>query len=626
MIGVRRRAVTLAATAGLVVGTAVVAVGTADAGAASPSGHAHPGYTVKGAVPASAGVSVEVSIPLRHQHALNDLLAAQVRPGSGHYHKWLTPQQFQRRYGLTDAQLRSLQKELAGKGVSVTRMGAQAVRVTGSSAKVAKLFATSFERVKSKGSAVRTAAKTAMKTPRALAAIGGRPIALSAAIRMHTNSAPANRYGEYGTLWFDDLKQAYKYPAYGDNPAAGKVAGKGQTVGLLMATSPSVDDYNAYFAHEHLTPPSLTIEDVNGGAPFDPNNGASFEANLDVQQAGGMAPNAAVRFYSVPDLSDASIFAGYAQIDEDNAVDEVSSSFGECELFYTAEYNQGQSYVGILKAYNDLFKQGNAQGITFVASSGDSGGLGCTNVGYLYGQTSGNTFVKGVETPAADPNVTGVGGTNLATTYVKNKLTSKYVSENAGADTEVPYDPYGVGANVSGGVWGSGGGFSTIFKEPSWQKKHSNNSSGFRAVPDVSLHMGGCPGGISAHCNPVDTADVEAFAGELVGVIGTSASSPDFAGTVALYNEAHGIQRSGNINPVIYKVAAAQRAGTLGYQAFHTKIPGDNGAYQTTWTSSGGRYSGYNEVLGNGTLVAKNFIFGRSGTPAAGDPQTPSNP
>ena len=212
------------------------------------------------------------------------------------------------------------------------------------------------------------------------------------------------------------------------------------------------------------------------------------------------------------------------------------------------------------------------------------------------------------------------------TTFKKNQLTSKYVSENATADTLVPFDPYGTGANVSGGYWGSGGGISTIVKEPSWQKQYTNNTTGYRSQPDVSLQMGGCPAGISMHCNPEDSAVAEAFGGSLVGAIGTSASAPAFAGTVALYNEVHGGGRSGNVNPMLYQLGNKQRAGTLGYRVYNTKIPGDNGFYQTAYTASGGRFGGYDEVIGNGTLVAKNFVFGRSGTPAAGDPQTPSNP
>jgi subtilase family serine protease len=68
------------------------------------------------------------------------------------------------------------------------------------------------------------------------------------------------------------------------------------------------------------------------------------------------------------------IFAGYVDADEDNAVNVLSSSFGGCELFYFPAWNHGVDCRGILTALHELLMQGNSQGITFLASSGDSAG------------------------------------------------------------------------------------------------------------------------------------------------------------------------------------------------------------------------------------------------------------
>jgi len=96
-----------------------------------------------------------------------------------------------------------------------------------------------------------------------------------------------------------------------------------------------------------------------------------------------MAPGATILDYNIPDLSDNSTYDGYLAIIEDNEADVVSSSFGGAEGFYTAAYNDGTDFTYILTMFDDLFKQGNAQGITFLASSGDSGGLGLPSVGYF---------------------------------------------------------------------------------------------------------------------------------------------------------------------------------------------------------------------------------------------------
>ena len=154
--------------------------------------------------------------------------------------------------------------------------------------------------------------------------------------------------------------------------------------------------------------------------------------------------------------------------------------------------------TGVLQTYHEVFMQGNSQGITFVASSGDEAGLECPSVNYFFGAKNA-TFVPSVSTPADDPNVTAVGGGNLATTHIAGNFASHYVSENADSNPEIPYDIYGFGANVAHGRWGAGGGTSVVFGVPTYQNWtffFGNNPSG-RILPDVGMQVGGCPGGIS---------------------------------------------------------------------------------------------------------------------------------
>ena len=66
---------------------------------------------------------------------------------------------------------------------------------------------------------------------------------------------------------------------------------------------------------------------------------------------------------------------GLTTIIESNAVDVVNMSFGGPEAGYTAPYNGGTDLTGFLKIYDDFFMEGNSLGITFVAASGDWGGL-----------------------------------------------------------------------------------------------------------------------------------------------------------------------------------------------------------------------------------------------------------
>jgi kumamolisin len=393
------------------------------------------------------------------------------------------------------------------------------------------------------------------------------------------------------------------------------------TVAIMSVSDYNKSDMDLYFGHEKLKTPTIVPLPIAGGSPFDPNSDNSFEAELDLQQVGGMAPEATLVLCNLPDAFDPSFLDGYLTLVEGNFADIVSTSFASLEAFYTAAYNDGTDFTGILRVFDELYKQGNAQGITFVVGSGDFGGAPVPPLEYFTTppqQTPAITghFLPGISDFASSPHVTVVGGTNLSTTYNPPSLESKYVSENAYGDPLIPFDPYGTGNWVEGGYWGSGGGKSVVFAKPPYQFLVDTRSD-TRSIPDVSLQMGGCPGGILKGPCPSDrSAVVEVFAGQLFAAIGTSISAPDFAGLLALKVQHLG-GRLGNENYEIYSMAARQQKGLAPHEFFHQNIPGFNGFYDTN--------CGYNFVTGNGTVYGRNFILAPN-VPAAGNPQTPSNP
>jgi subtilase family serine protease len=599
------------------------------------------GVTAATAAPLRGGelVHLDVYLPLQHQAELDSLLQALHDPSSAQFRQWLTPEQFMEKFGPSHEDIAQVGAALTAHGFGVVRTTAHGLRVVGTAAAVQSYLGASVEAASGPGGRTTFKAKQVSAPPAEIAATGARILAVGALPphRVHHKSlgeVPDNRYGPDGPYWADDLKQAYDFPSYQ------ALTGKGRTIAIVMASDFLDADMAEYFGHEHLAVPNFVRVPVCVpfepppaapvcGAPWDFNSGATFEVTLDLQQSGGMAPQATIKLYNIPDLSDQSVLQAYQEIVDGNTADIVSSSFGEAEAFYLPAYNQGQDFTSILQQYEDLFKQGNAQGITFVASSGDSGGLGLPSVNYLFPDGNTPVFLPGVETPAASPEVTAVGGTNLVTTFTAGSLDSKYVAENAFGDPEVPYDPYGVGQNVSGGYWGSGGGVSVIFGKPLYQYLVPTGAK-MRAVPDISLQMGGCPGGISELPCPQDPTSARSFSilafafgtpnQGLYGVIGTSISAPGFAGLLALEEQYLGGKRLGNVNLQIYALAALQGTGSHGPFAgiFHRNIPGFNGA-----ESSGG--PGYNQVLGAGTPDVRKFILAPQ-LPAAGTPQTPSNP
>jgi subtilase family serine protease len=609
------------------------------------------GLTIVGAPDAASQISFEVALPLRNVDQLHELLAALHDPTSSQYHHWLTPTQFGTLFGPDTATVNHVAAALEARGLSV-QTHTQSLHVSGPVALVEGTLGAHLQlaHTDTNASGTRIVADGALTLPSELAAAGATVMSFaipeahvdSWKVTSKPGSSTDNRYGQDGGYWFDDLKQAYEYPSYQTmvtvKGQTQRLDGTGATIGVLMSSDYLPTDVAAVFDNEKWSkitgqPDPTLYKDIpidGGGGLY---GGAFAEVSIDTQSEITGAPGAHVILYDIPDLSDGSIFAGYVTAIETNEVDALSASFGECELFYFPAYNNGVDQRGILRAYDALFMQGNSQGITFLASSGDSAGKGCTTVSYFNGGPA--NFIAGVEIPASDPNVTAVGGTNLVTVYEPGSLSSQYATENAWSDPEIPYDPYGLGSNVSGGVWGAGGGVSAMWPAPSYQ---SLVTTGYtkRAVPDIGMHVGGCPGGISVlnkktgfcdgNNNPNDgngntdrSYGIFALAvgngGGFYGFIGTSLSSPEFASVLALLIEQNG--RMGNVNSYLYGLAAAQAGKAPKY--LHTGIPGFNGLIQSNVSPT------YNVSTGIGTPIVKELV-GDGTAVSAGTPRTLSNP
>jgi subtilase family serine protease len=578
-----------------------------------------PGFAAEKAVlgaraAANQQVQFDIYLPLQNRAELDTLLVQLQDSTSPNYHKWLKPAEFSARFGASPAKAAAVQQELAAYGLQSQLLSSQHIHVTGDARTVEQLFLTQLKVGTYKDGRKTVVAANGISLPQAMVSSNAVVVGLSGFVRMHKHaikmgSEPLNRYSADGPYWFTDLKQAYSFPSYK------AYTGKGVTIGVLMTGNFNPPDMANYFGHEKLAVPKMSVVNISGGAPYDPNNPFdNAETFLDMQQAGGMAPNASIVLYNIPDLSDANIISGLITILESNNADVVNMSFGGPEIGYLPEFNGGVDMTGILGVYDSVFAQGNAQGITFVASSGDLGSNSVPAPACFEPDATSSCggFLLSAETPASSPHVTGVGGTNLVTTMVSGSLDSKYVSEAAFGD---PLDEdifYGTPA--TGGFWGSGGGNSIYYKKPLFQLL-SDTGSKFRTVPDVALHMGGCPAGATQPCGPDRSAVVVGIAGAFYGFVGTSASSPDFAGLTALKIERLGT-RLGNENFDIYALAALQTLGSP-LKVFHQNIPGNNGFYSTK--------KGYDKVLGNGTVDGVNFLLAPL-APTAGTPQTPSNP
>ncbi|HVJ51474.1 MAG TPA: S53 family serine peptidase [Aliidongia sp.] len=622
--------------------------------------------TVVGQADPNSIAQFNVFLPLTHQDALNTLLAEQTDPQSASYHKWLTPAQFKDQFGPSKASVKQAKAILTAAGLTVTEEKTQSLSVQGPVALVQKFINAELQVMKTtQGSTKLGAKRGTLTTPSSLAALGGvipefaphlsahvhSKVAVSAA--GPTGAVPGLRLSTSNSFYYPvDMRETYHFPSFTTQaiPTGGtkavQIDGAGATIGIVISSTISPtdlarefnstvststgSDVQAYAAHTTVPVPTVLIDPVLGGSgAFNPNTDDAGEASLDTQMSLGTAPGAKEIVYDMPDLTDAAIVAAYTQVDEENRVDIVSSSFGECELDFTAAANNGVDLTGILQTFHDLFLQGNAQGITFVASSGDNGAAECTTTAFDSHPTNGTNFILGVGNPASDPAVTGVGGTNLQSAATPTANDAAYLAENANFDPRVPADVT-IGSQtftVGNNTWGSGGGISAIFAKPSYQSLVTTGSKKMRTVPDVSLMMGGCPGDAdldAQDCTALPRSAAIVWIGGVPNLlIGTSSSAPQFAGVLA-----HAVQlggaRLGNVNPLIYSLSALQTAvgganAPSAMQYFHRTITGNNNGYTV---KPGDAYS---EVLGNSTLVVNNFL-GLQFAPLSGTPNTASNP
>jgi subtilase family serine protease len=614
-----------------------------------------------------------VYLPLTNTEALEDLLSQQTDSTSPNFHKWLTPAQFQEKFGPSPATVAAAREVLENAGFAVIATHTQNLTAQGPVAAVEKLFSTQLRQVQSRNGHMQWAAANhgQLNLPRTLSELGAVIPEFAPQLTAHVHSQRAAASLSAGALaavggttsarlantdsffYANDLNEAYQLPSFMAEftpPFARRpvqLAGVGSTIGIVISSiiSPAdlaasfnssvsagtTTDVQDYSTVSNLPVPTVTVHPVNGGSGiFNPFFEDGQEASLDTQMSLGTAPGAKEILYDMPVLDNANILATYTQVDDENMVDVVSSSFGECELDFTAAANGGVDFTSILKQFHALFQQGNAQGITFLASTGDNGAPECIPPAFQSNPTTaGTNFVLGVDNPASDPNVTGVGGTNLQTTATPTANDVTYTSENANFDPRLPSEQTigAVSFEVGNNTWGSGGGFSQIFAKPVYQFLVPTGSLVHRSVPDVSLMMGGCPGDADLtkqNCLDLPRGGVIVWIGGSPAVeIGTSSSSPEMAGVIALAVEKSG-GRLGNLNPTIYALSALQTLlgganAPAPFQFFHRDISGNNNGFTVRPGQA------YSEVLGNGTLDVRNFL-GLQGVAAAGAPGTTSNP
>ena len=534
--------------------------------------------------------------PTADQQAdLQQLLGQQQDPASPNYHKWLTPEQYAARFGQPQANIDQLTAWLSGNGLKVVTVarGRNEVTFEGGVRQVESAFGTEIHNYSVNGE--RHFANST--NPSVPAALGGFVQAVRGLddFRMKARAkfrppakgkyTPGYTSGTSGDLSLapDDIAAQYDIKPLLNNG----ITGTNQKIVIVGQSNINVADIAAFrgFFNLPALAPQLTLVP---GSP-DPGivSGDENESDLDIEFAGAVARNATVIFvYS----TDVVVSAQYAI--DNNLAPVLSMSYGACEA------DTGISGTEGLKALETLAQQGNAQGITWLASSGDSGAADC------YGDGSRGSFdgMLAVDAPGSVPEVTSVGGTEL------NPGTGTYfaAANDANHSSLFSYTPEITwnDSALDGSPSASGGGVSTYFTKPTWQTGTGVPADGFRDVPDVAFTAS------------ADNYPLLFFTdGQLSAVGGTSVAAPTFAGIVALLNQyltTNGFQSApgvGNINPRLYTLAASVPGAFHDITIGNNVVNGCTGIRNCNVGSVGyNAGTGYDQATGLGSVDAYNMV------------------
>lgn len=373
----------------------------------------------------------------------------------------------------------------------------------------------------------------------------------------------------------DQIRAAYGVQTVLDNDTSGK----GRTIVIVDAFgSPRVAlDLKVFDRTWGLPDPTLKVYTPFGIDPTDPGNafGWGVETDLDVQWSHVIAPAATIALVVAKSNNDADINNAIKYAVDNNLGDVISMSFGEGETCMSSTDLANQ---------HAIFEAAEQKNITLLAASGDQGSAQPACDG-------SDSFFLSASTPASDPDVTSVGGTNL----FADGVSGAYQSETTWNETAI----FGPAA--------SGGGNSVLFTRPAYQAPVVATDAA-RAVPDVAYNAGINGGVIVRAFCPADPNVCGAGDSVFFRVGGTSAGSPQWAGLVALA-DAMARKRVGDIHKTLYTLGSGANAS----QYFHDITTGNNtlifiGPGTGTPVPGFDAVPGYDRATGLGTPIANTLV------------------
>lgn len=481
-----------------------------------------------GRLPAEQRMKLAIGLPLRNQEELNLLLQQLYDPASPVYHAYLTPQDFAQRFGPTEQDYQAVMAFATARHLNITKTSPNRVilNVEGAVSDIENAFHVTLRTYQHPTEARQFYAPDAEPTldlAVPVLRISGlensmlpHPMNLRKSSLKAKGGVPMGGSGNGGTpmagsgpqgnYMGNDFRAAY---------VPGSVlTGVGQSVALYEMDGffPSdIAQYATMAGLPNVPLQTILLDGFNGTPGF-----ANVEVALDIEMCMAMAPGLAQILVYEGNIAESIV----NQIAVDNAASQVSCSWS---------WGGGPSPL-----IDQIFQQMAAQGQSWYNASGD--------------YDAWPPGVADAYAPIGSSYITLVGGTTLTTSGPGGAWVSETVWQ-WGFDT------------------GSGGGVSSYYTIPSWQKGVNMTTNGgsatMRNLPDVAL--------------TADNIVVVADGGQVEpGTGGTSAAAPLWAAFTALVNQqavANGQQTVGFINPALYSIA---KNTALYRQAFHDIATGNN--------------------------------------------------
>jgi len=321
------------------------------------------------------------------------------------------------------------------------------------------------------------------------------------------------------------------------------------------------------------------------------------ETSLDLQWSHAIAPMANLVLIAANPAETEGV-QGFSSIfiGEQYAIQHYPGSVISQSFAVTEQSFKGAGGAQVAK-FDQTYEQAAANHVTVLGSAGDSGTANV--IGGQGTSTPKPLPFPTVNWPSSDPLVTSAGGTWLQSgwTWNPSSPTDLTFTTTPGSRTEAVWnEPFLPAA--------TGGGLSVLFSTPGFQGGISQSLlNGARGLPDLSWNAA-VDGGVLVYLGFLGAGSGFYIFG------GTSASSPQLAGLIALTNQmadskgkAHHV---GYLNPLLYKLPATDFFDTVPH-TFGSVTISDNSLYGSGIPGYQAT-TGWDLASGFGSPNANNFV------------------